>query len=141
MSVFAIFTTIRNNKNNIRINRTTIDSKQKWETNTDKTQQNSKCRLCGDIDETVNHISECNKLAQKEYKTCHDWVSRNWNLTIKQLVYTQPELHLVEWDAQTSLGFGIQTDHLPNSGLYSYSRPHTLKLKKAKREKNKRILF
>ena len=30
----------------------------------DKTQQNSKCRLCGDRDETINHIiSECSKLA------------------------------------------------------------------------------
>ena len=38
----------------------------------DKTQQNSKCRLCGDRDETINHISECSKLAQKEYKTRHD---------------------------------------------------------------------
>ena len=35
----------------------------------DKTQQNSKCRLCSDRDETINHIiSECSKLAQKEYK-------------------------------------------------------------------------
>ena len=34
----------------------------------DKTQQNSKCWLCGDRDETINHIiSECSKLAQKEY--------------------------------------------------------------------------
>ena len=34
----------------------------------DKTQQNSKCRLCGYRDETINHIiSECSKLAQKEY--------------------------------------------------------------------------
>ena len=41
----------------------------------DKTQQNSKCRLCDDRDETINHmISECSKLAQKEYKTRHDWV-------------------------------------------------------------------
>ena len=39
----------------------------------DKTQQNSECWLCGDRDETINHIiSECNKLAQKEYKTRHD---------------------------------------------------------------------
>ena len=39
----------------------------------DKTQQNSKCRLCGDRDETMNHIiSECSKLAQKKYKTRHD---------------------------------------------------------------------
>ena len=30
----------------------------------DKTQQNSKCRLCSDREETINHIiSECNKLA------------------------------------------------------------------------------
>ena len=30
----------------------------------DKTQQNSKCRLCSDRDETINHIiSECSKLA------------------------------------------------------------------------------
>ena len=39
----------------------------------DKTQQNSKCRLCGDRDETINHIiSECSKLAQKEFKARHD---------------------------------------------------------------------
>ena len=39
----------------------------------DKTQQNSKCKLSGDRDETINHIlSECSKLAQKEYKTRHD---------------------------------------------------------------------
>ena len=33
----------------------------------DKTQQNSKCRLCGDRNKTINHIvSECSKLARKE---------------------------------------------------------------------------
>ena len=43
----------------------------------DKTQQNSKWRLCGDRDETINHIiSEYSKLAQKEYMTRHDWVSK-----------------------------------------------------------------
>ena len=43
----------------------------------DKAQQNSKCRLCGDREETINHmISECNKLAQKEYKTRYDWVDK-----------------------------------------------------------------
>ena len=37
----------------------------------DKIQQNSICRLCGDRDETINHIiSECSKLAQKEYSFC-----------------------------------------------------------------------
>ena len=47
----------------------------------DKTQQNSKCRLCGD--ETINHIiSECSKLEQNEYKTRHDWVSKviHWEI-------------------------------------------------------------
>ena len=40
-------------------------------------QQNSKYRLCGERDETVNHkISGCNKLAQKENKIKHDWVGK-----------------------------------------------------------------
>ena len=44
-------------------------------TRIDKTQHNSRCRLCGDRDETINHIiSKCRKLAQKGYKTRHDWV-------------------------------------------------------------------
>ena len=43
----------------------------------DKTQQNTKCRLCGDGDEAINHIiSECSKLALKEYKIRHDWVGK-----------------------------------------------------------------
>ena len=49
----------------------------------DKTQQNSKCRLYGDRDKTINHIiSECSKLAQKEYKTRHDWVGKviHWEM-------------------------------------------------------------
>ena len=50
------------------------------------TQQNSKCRLCGDRDETINNIiSECIKLAQKEYKTRHEWVSKviHWEICKK----------------------------------------------------------
>ena len=43
----------------------------------DKTQQNSKCRLCGETVETINHIiSECSKLALREYKVRHDWVGK-----------------------------------------------------------------
>ena len=52
----------------------------------DKTQQNSKYWLCGDRDETINHIiSECSKLAQKEYKARHDWVSKviHWEMCKK----------------------------------------------------------
>ena len=52
----------------------------------DKTQQNSKCWLCGDRDETINHImSECSKLAQKEYKARHEWVGKviHWEMCKK----------------------------------------------------------
>ena len=52
----------------------------------DKMQQNSKCRLCGERDETINHIiRECSKLAQKEYKARHDWVGKavHWEMCRK----------------------------------------------------------
>ena len=39
----------------------------------DKTQEESKCRMCGRVDETVNHVlSECRKMAQTEYKRTID---------------------------------------------------------------------
>ena len=88
----------------------------------DKTQQNSKCKLCGDRDETINHIiSECSKLAQREYKARHDWVGKviHWEMC-KKLKFDHtnkwymhnpapvPEnaTHKLLWD------FNIQTDHL-----------------------------
>ena len=49
-------------------------------------QQNSKCRLCGDREETINHIkSEWNKLAENEYKARHDWVGKviHWEMCRK----------------------------------------------------------
>ena len=52
----------------------------------DKTQQNSKCRLCGDRDETIEHIiSKCSKLAQKECKAKHDRVGKviHWEMCKK----------------------------------------------------------
>ena len=52
----------------------------------DKTQQNSKFRLCIDTDETINHIiSECSKLALKEYKARNDWVGKviHWEMCKK----------------------------------------------------------
>ena len=33
----------------------------------DKTQQNSRCRLCSDRDETMNHVREYNKLAHHHH--------------------------------------------------------------------------
>ena len=85
-------------------------------------QQNSQCRLCGDREETINHIiSECNKLTQKEYKTRHDCMGKviHWELC-KKLTFNHmnkwymhnPEsvlnndTHKLLWDFKT------QTDHL-----------------------------
>ena len=88
----------------------------------DKTQQNSKCRLCSDRDEIINHIiSECSKLAQKGYKARHDWVGKviHWEICKKfkfdntnkwYLHNTAPvlknDIHKLQWH------FDIQTDHL-----------------------------
>ena len=87
----------------------------------DKTQQNSRCRLCGEREETIIHIiSECSKLAQKEYKTRHDWVSKEIHCKLcKKLKFNQTnkwymhnpesvlenETHKFPWD------FEIRTDH------------------------------
>ena len=39
----------------------------------DTTQENSKCRMCGKTEESLNLVlSEWSKLAQKEYKRRHD---------------------------------------------------------------------
>ena len=88
----------------------------------DKTQQNSKCRLCGDRNETINHIiSECSKLAQREYKARHDWVRKviHWEMCKEfKFVHTnewymhnpapvqENVTHKLLWD------FNIPTDHL-----------------------------
>ena len=88
----------------------------------DKKQQNSKCKLCGDRDETINHIiSECSKLAQKKYKARHDWVGKviHWEMCKKfkfdhankwymhnQAPVLENDSHKLQWD------FDIQTDDL-----------------------------
>ena len=86
----------------------------------DETQQNSKCRLCGDRDETSNHlISECSKLAQ-EYKARHDWVGKviHWEICRKfqfdhtNKWYMHNPVPILENDSQKLLwGFNILTDN------------------------------
>ena len=104
----------------------------------DKTQQNSKCRLCGERDETINHIiSEWSKLAQKEYKARHDWVGKviHWEMCRKfQFDHTnkwymnnpapvlENDSHKLLWD------FNIQSDH-----LIPTRRPHLILINKRKR--------
>ena len=101
-------------------------------------QQNSKCRLCGDRDETINHIiSECSKLAQKEYKARHDLVGKviHWEMCMKiQFDHTnkwymhnpapviENDSHKLLWD------FNIQTDH-----LIPARRPDLIIINKTKR--------
>ena len=90
-------------------------------TRIDKTQQNSKCRLCGDRDETINHIiSECSKLAHKEYKARHDWVGKgiHWEMFKKfkfdhaNKWYMHKPSPVLENDKHKLLrDFNIQTDH------------------------------
>ena len=98
--------TIRTNHIKVRIN---------------KMQQNSKCRLYGDREETINHIiSKCSKLAQ-EYKTRHDWLGKviHWQMckklkfdhTNKWYMHSpaavlENDTHKLLWD------FDIQTNHL-----------------------------
>ena len=78
----------------------------------DKTQQNIRCRLCDDRDETINHIiSECSKLEQKEYKTGGGQgyplgiVQEVVTWTYEQMVYAQPRICPGEWNTQTPQGF------------------------------------
>ena len=92
---------------------------------------------CGDRDETINHIiSECCKLAQREYKTRHDWEGKvihgelcnkfEFDHTNKWYLYNpesvlENETHKILWD------FEIQTDH-----LISTRRPDRVNKKKKK---------
>ena len=52
---------------------------------TDDAQENSKYMLCGDRGETINQIiSECSKLAQREYMTRHIWVCNGIHLELSK---------------------------------------------------------
>ena len=103
----------------------------------DKTQQNSKCRLCGDRDEINNHIiSECSKLAQKEYKARHDWVGKviHWEMRkkfkfdhAKKCYMHNPEPVLENDTLKLLWDFDIQTDH-----LISARRPDLIIINKKK---------
>ena len=110
-----------------------------------KTQQNSKCKLCGDRDETIYHIiSECSKLAQKEYTTRDDWVGKviYWEMckkfkfghTSKWYMHNpaaalKNDTHKLLWD------FDIQTDH-----LISARRPDLIIINKKKKKRTCKIV-
>ena len=70
----------------------------------DKSQDDLKCRMCKQNNETISHIvSGCPKLAQKEYKKRHDNVAR-----------------AIHWDLSEKYGFERSErwyDHVPDSVL------------------------
>ena len=93
--------------------------------------------LCGDKDETIKHIiSECNKLAQEEYKIRHNWMGKGnywelcqefqFDLTNKRNMHN-PATFMGN-DTQ-KLQFNIQTDH-----LISARRSDLIIINKKKRE-------
>ena len=103
----------------------------------DKTQQNSKCKLCGDRHETINHIiNECSKLAQREYKVRHDWVGnihremcRKFQFDHTNKWYMHNPAPVLENDSHKLLwDFNIQTDH-----QIPARRPDLIKINKKKK--------
>ena len=88
----------------------------------DRSQTDSKCRMCGQVDETMNHItSELSKLAQKEYKKQHDWVGKriHWEVCNKfDIVVTekwyehQPQPVMENESNKILWDFRVQTDNV-----------------------------
>ena len=88
----------------------------------DKTQKEENCGMCGTANETVNHIvSECSKLAQKEYKRRHGWEGKKirWELGRKFEIDVTPKWYQHEPEAVTEnekckilWDVSIQMDHV-----------------------------
>ena len=110
----------------------------------DKMQQNSKYRLCRDRHETINYIiSECSKLAQKEYNR-HDWMGKviHWEMCKKfkfdhrnkwymhnPAPVQENNTHKLLWD------FDIHMDH-----LISAIRPDLILINKNKKKRTHEIV-
>ena len=87
----------------------------------DKSQDEPKCRMCKQNNETISHIvSGCPKLAQKEYKKRHDNVARaiHWDLSEKygfersERWYDHvPDSVLKNEDYKMLWDFSVRTDH------------------------------
>ena len=72
-----------------------------------KTQENSKCRICGKAEEKASHVlSECSKLTLKEYERRHDWfgtkihlkICRKYGIKVKEKCYKHKPEVVVEDD-------------------------------------------
>ena len=87
----------------------------------DKSQGDSLCRICRKVDESIDIVSGCSKLAQKEYKRRHDNLGKivNWKLARKcnfeagdKWYEHEPESILENEDYRILCDFSIQTDHV-----------------------------
>ena len=87
----------------------------------DRTQTESKCRICGKVNESINYVlNECSKLVQKEYKRRHDWVCNrvHWDVSkvcgfkVKERWYEyEPEAVMVNDEYRILWDFSVETDH------------------------------
>ena len=88
----------------------------------DKSQEDSLCRMCRKVDESMDHIvSGCGKLAQKQYKRRHDNLEKivHWKLARKcnfeagdKWYEHEPESVLEDEDYKILWDFSIQTYHV-----------------------------
>ena len=87
----------------------------------DKSLDQTECGICSRTDETINHIvSECPKLAQREYKRRHDWVGRriHWEICRANSIHVksrwykhQPEAVIENDSCKILWDFTVQADH------------------------------
>ena len=87
----------------------------------DKTQENSKCRICGKPEESVNNVlSECSKSAQKEHKRRHDWfgtkihweICKKYGIEVKEKWHRhKPEVVMEKGKCKILWDFTVHTDH------------------------------
>ena len=107
----------------------------------DKTPKNSRCTLCGDRDETINHRSEWSKLAPREYKTRHDRMGKviHWFvcLLLNGMHNQNPSLKM---RSQSSLGFWDTNESLILDQTTASIDSQRKKKKKKKKKKTCRIV-
>ena len=107
--------------------------------NIDKTGESPLCRMCGTRNETISHIvSECAKLAQKEYKRRYDSLGRyvHWQFCEK-LGFNragfwyehEPESVVDNENFKILCDFTIQCDH-----MIEVRRPDIVVVDKVKKE-------
>ena len=103
----------------------------------DQSQVDDKCRMCGNANETINHLTnECAKMAQNDYKRRHDLVGKkiHWEIcrkfgieVSKKWNQHEPETVVENEKSKILWGMKIQTDHVIEA-----RRPDMVVIDKAK---------